>query len=142
MLAATYKESELPEYNNTPLTWKCHKDAGRVDGFCQCWFLISIYHLARLHRESQVLKQDHNNMMYEMEWNRRLRIFWPGTKTEKRLNKVFENGHVHLIIIHITERYWKHFKMRYNLNSSLVKMRYKSGYGSSLVIVNSSIRLY
>ena len=32
-LAATYHDVGVKEYGNVPLTWKCHKDLCRVDGF-------------------------------------------------------------------------------------------------------------
>lgn len=33
VLAATYHDVGTPEYNNISLTWKCHKDVCRVDGW-------------------------------------------------------------------------------------------------------------
>jgi hypothetical protein len=33
VVAATYEDNGVPGYNNIPLTWKCHKDVCRVDGF-------------------------------------------------------------------------------------------------------------
>lgn len=33
ILAATYYDLGCSDYNNIPLTWKCHKDLCRVDGF-------------------------------------------------------------------------------------------------------------
>ncbi|MFZ0510869.1 MAG: hypothetical protein WAM14_04615 [Candidatus Nitrosopolaris sp.] len=32
-LAATYNDVGIQGNNNIPLTWKCHKDVCRVDGF-------------------------------------------------------------------------------------------------------------
>ncbi len=32
-LAATYHDVGCSDYNNIPLTWQCHKDLCRVDGF-------------------------------------------------------------------------------------------------------------
>ena len=40
LLAATYKDTGVPEYNNIPLTWKCHKDVCRVDGFASVDFTL------------------------------------------------------------------------------------------------------
>jgi hypothetical protein len=40
VLAATYKDKGVPEYKNIPLTWKCHKDVCRVDGFASIDFSL------------------------------------------------------------------------------------------------------
>lgn len=40
VLAATYKDNGVPEYNYIPLTWKCHKDVCRVDGFASVDFTL------------------------------------------------------------------------------------------------------
>jgi hypothetical protein len=38
--AATYLDYGVPEYNNIPLTWQCHKDVCRVDGFAYVDFTL------------------------------------------------------------------------------------------------------
>ena len=40
VLAATYKDNGVAEYNNIPLTWKCQKDVCRVDGFASVDFTL------------------------------------------------------------------------------------------------------
>ena len=39
-LAATYTDRGTPEYNNIPVTWQCHKDLCRVDGFASVDFTL------------------------------------------------------------------------------------------------------
>jgi hypothetical protein len=40
VLAATYEDNGVPGYNNIPLTWKCHKDLCRIDGFASVDFTL------------------------------------------------------------------------------------------------------
>ena len=40
-LPATYHDTGCSDYNNIPLTWKCHKDLCRVDGFQSVDFTLN-----------------------------------------------------------------------------------------------------
>jgi hypothetical protein len=40
MLAAMCEDYGVPGYNNIPLTWKCHKDLCRIDGFASVDFTL------------------------------------------------------------------------------------------------------
>ena len=40
VLAATYEDHGCKEYGNVPLTWRCHKDVCRVDGFSNVDFAL------------------------------------------------------------------------------------------------------
>jgi len=40
VLAATYQDVGVSGYSNVPLTWKCHKDVARIDGFTSVDFTV------------------------------------------------------------------------------------------------------
>jgi hypothetical protein len=40
VLAATYQHVGVSGYSNVPLTWKCHKDVARIDGFAGVDFTL------------------------------------------------------------------------------------------------------